>query len=235
MTFVLGLSVTSAGARAVLVEGAAGDGATIDQFTSATAEGLVGALLEDPTFGAALADTVSAIGVTCSHEAGAAAGVVVDELWAGGYPNVVAVPELDAAEALSIGLADLAGHTDVAVCLVEPDDALMVVVGADGAALDGMAPAAAEEVAARLIATLDPAAPAPEAIFVLGSAADVDDVVAVLEGAIDVPVISAQDGHLALARGAALVAARARHWSPRAPSTLRSHRLDRRSRPASER
>ncbi|MGV0836233.1 DUF7159 family protein [Mycolicibacterium thermoresistibile] len=220
MNFVLGLSVTSAGARAVLVEGTAGDGATIDQFTSVTADGLVRALCEDATFGAVLADNVATIGVTCSHDAGAAAGLVVDDLLARGYPNVVAVPELDAAEALATGLADLAGYRDIAVCLVEPDDALIAVVdGGGGVVLDGvdrMTAAAAEDVADRLIATLHPA-DAPEAVFVVGSAADVDDVATALQGVLDVPVISAQDGDLALARGAALAAARTADTPPARP------------------
>lgn len=216
MDFVLGLSVTSAGTRAVLVEGAAGDGATLDQFSSATTDDLVLALSENPTFGPALnaaasGDGISTIGVTCSHDATTAAGLVVDDLLARGCRNVVSVSELDAAEALATGLADLAGYTEIAVCIAEPDDAVIAVVGADDVVLDGIGRAAApapENIADHLLTTLGDTAATPQAVFVVGSAPDVGDVAAALEATLEVPVLSAQEGDLALARGAALASAR---------------------------
>jgi hypothetical protein len=59
-----------------------------------------------------------------------------------------------------------------------------------------------------MLAELDRADSHPEAIFVLGSADDLDSIAAAFHGAA-VPVITAEQADLALARGAALAAARA--------------------------
>ncbi|MDT5018709.1 MAG: hypothetical protein QOD39_4869, partial [Mycobacterium sp.] len=75
-----------------------------------------------------------------------------------------------------------------------------------GRPLDG---ADVVELPSTVIAMLDLDDWRPDAIFVVGSASDLDLIVSTIDGAAESPVISAADADLALARGAALAAARA--------------------------
>ena len=123
MDLVLGLSMTSTAVRWVLVEGTTGEGAPIHRGARAIAtiatfdaDGLLDALLDDD-----LAESrVHAIGVTWTSAAETAASAVVQALAARDLDNVVAVSEIEAAEALASGIADIAEYDDVAVCVVEP-------------------------------------------------------------------------------------------------------------------
>ena len=90
-----------------------------------------------------------------------------------------------------------------AVCIVEPDDALVALVDADGVTTERVDPTADD-----MLALLDRSDGQPEAIFVLGSADDIDSIATSLHGAA-VPVITAAEADLALARGAALASAQA--------------------------
>ncbi|MFG1933009.1 hypothetical protein ACGFK1_20545 [Mycobacterium sp. NPDC048908] len=142
-----------------------------------------------------------AVGVTWATPAEAAASSLLDALADRGLYNVITVSEEEAAEALAAGIADRGGFAEVAVCLIEPDGALLAVVGADGATTDRVRPTADD-----VFAALDHGVSRPESIFVLGSAADLDSVAASFGGA-GVPVITAAEADLALARGAALASA----------------------------
>ena len=142
MDLVLGLSMTSTAVRWVLVEGTTGEGAPIDRgaldiaaIATFDADGLLDALLDDEETVAE--SRVHAIGVTWTSEAETAASTVLQALAARDLDNVVAVSEIEAAEALASGIADIAEYDDVAVCVVEPDAAVVAMVNAEGS--DGRA------------------------------------------------------------------------------------------------
>ena len=196
MDLVLGLSMTSADVRWVLVEGPTAEGATICRDT-ADFDTL------DDVMAAVGDNRLHAVGVTWANEAEAAASTLLDALADRGLYNVITVSEEEAADALATGLADRAGFTDVAVCIAEPDDALLTVVDADGVTTDRIEPTADAAFAA-----LDRNAAQPESIFVLGSADDLDSIADSFDGA-GVPVITAAEADVALALGAALASARA--------------------------
>jgi hypothetical protein len=193
---VLGLSMTSADVRWVLVEGTTAEGATIcrDAVDSDTLDDVIAAIGDN---------RLHAIGVTWSPEAEAAASTLLDALADRGLHNVITVSEEEAADALATGIADRGGYRSVAVCIIEPDDAMIALVDGDGVTTERVEPTADD-----MFAVLDRDAAQPESIFVLGSADDLDSLAASFDGA-GVPVITAAEADLALARGAALASARA--------------------------
>ena len=193
---VLGLSMTSADVRWVLVEGTTAEGATIcrDTVDFDTLDDVIAAVGEN---------RLHAVGVTWANEAESAASTLLDALAARGLDNVITVSEQEAADSLAMGIADRGGYRDVAVCVVEPDHALVALVDADGVTTERVDPTADD-----MLALLDRNDGQPEAIFVLGSADDIDSIATSFHGAA-VPVITAAEADLALARGAALASARA--------------------------
>ena len=177
---------------------------------------------------------IHAIGVTWTNEAEDAATEVLEALEARGYEDVIAVSELEAGDVLAEGIAGIAEYDNVAVCIVEPDAAVVAVVDSDGVTVDRIGRpldgADAVELPSTVMAMLDLDDWQPEAIFVVGSADDLDLIVSTLDGATESPVISAADADLALARGAALASARAvNDWRRPAvtchPGSVRSHRF----------
>ena len=140
---------------------------------------------------------------------------MLDALAERGLDNVITVSEQEAADSLATGIADRGGYRDVAVCIVEPDDALVALVDADGVTTERVDPAADD-----MLALLDRSDVQPEAIFVLGSADDIDSIATSFHGAA-VPVITAAEADLALARGAALASARAVNTLEARPSRWR--------------
>ncbi|MCK0177308.1 hypothetical protein MWU83_24360 [Mycolicibacterium sp. F2034L] len=212
MDLVLGLSVTSRAIRFVLVEGADGDGATMDSgaldLTSSgesAMKSLVEAVLGQGPYAAVPGVRPIAVGVTWSPAAAAAATTLLDVMTDKGVDNVVALSSAEAAAALATGVSDLAGQDEIAVCLVEPDLALTAVVTADSVVVDPISGTDPGAVARGLQLTLDSTGARPEALYVLGSADHLPLVVSAL-GRPD--VISAAEADLALARGAALASAR---------------------------
>jgi hypothetical protein len=118
MDVVLGLAMTSTDVRWVLVEGTTGEGATIHR------DGIDFDTLDDII--AAVGDNrLHAAGVTWTNEAEAEASLVLDALAARDLDNVITISELEAADVLAAGIADRGSYDDVAVCLVEPDAAVI--------------------------------------------------------------------------------------------------------------
>ena len=221
MDLVLGLSMTSTAVRWVLVEGTTGEGATIHR------DGIDFDTLDEVI--AAVGDNrLHAVGVTWTNEAEAEASILLEALAARDLENVIAISELEAADALATGIAERAGYDDVAVCLVEPDAAVIAEVTLQGATVDRIARPLdgddAVELPSGVIAQLDLDEWQPEAIFVVGSADDLDLVMSSLAALTDSPVISASEADLALARGAALASARAVNAldTPRTPLMSRT-------------
>jgi hypothetical protein len=188
--------MTSTDVRWLLVEGTTAEGATIcrDAPDFDTLDDVLAAVGDN---------RLHAIGVTWATDAEDAASTLLDALADRGLDNVITVSEEEAADALAMGIADRGGYVDVAVCIVEPDDALVALVDADGVSTDRVDPTADD-----MLAQLDLSESQPEAIFVLGSADDIESIATAFHGAA-VPVITAAEADLALARGAALASARA--------------------------
>lgn len=200
MNFVLGFSMTSASVRWVLVEGTKGDGATVDRGSLPTgtdqefdADALLSSLLDK-----AGDEQVHAIGLTWTGAAEETASAVWQALTDRQIENVIAVSDLEAAEALTCGIAEISGYERVVVCLVEPSGVIVAALTADGVTADRVDTAALGDVDGY----------SPDAIFVVGSG-DIADVVDVLEQNTDARVISADEADLALAKGSALASASA--------------------------
>ena len=222
MDLVLGLSVTSTAVRWVLVEGTTGEGAPVDRGAlditddaPFDADGLLSVLLDANE--SVVESGVHAVGVTWTTDADAAAGALSWRRWtARGLENVVSVSEIEAAEALAGGIADIAGYDDVAVCIFEPDATLVAMVNADGVTVDRQdRPADGDddvELTGSVIA-LDLNDRQLDAIFVVGSA-DLDPVVSSMDTVAAAPVISSAEADMAMARG--------RRW----PSALAVNTLD---------
>ncbi|ANI38056.1 DUF7159 family protein [Mycolicibacterium vaccae] len=190
MDLVLGLSMTASSIRWVLVDDATGaESRTVDRGTvpvdpAFSAETLVGALLDRP---------VHALGLTWTSDAERIASAVWQALTDRAVENVIAVSDVEAAEALACGIADLAGLERVVVCVAEPGASVIAAVTPDGVTADRVDPSTLADVDG-----LD-----PDAVFVVGSG-DVAGVVAAVEERLEVPVVTAAEAELALARGAAL-------------------------------
>ncbi|KUI36014.1 hypothetical protein AU197_19545 [Mycobacterium sp. IS-1590] len=213
MDLVLGLSMTSSTVRWVLVEGTTGEGATVDRgsldFDSdVDPDDLLNVVLADVVDG-----PIHAIGVTWTSEAEAVASGVLDALTARGHGNAIAISELEAGDVLAAGIAEIADYEDVAVCIVEPDAAVVAMVNGEAVTVDRIARpldgADVVELPSSVIAMLELNHWRPEAIFVVGSARDLELITSTLGDVTDSPVFSAAEADLALARGAALASARA--------------------------
>ena len=196
MDLVLGLSMTSADVRWVLVEGTTAEGATICRHT-------VDLDTLDDVLASVGENRLHAIGVTWANEAEAAASTLLDALSERGLDDVITVSQQEAAESLATGIADRGGYREVAVCIVEPDGAVVARVDDDGVTIERVDPTADD-----MVALLDRSDIQPEAIFVLGSADAIDSIATSFNG-VTAPVVTAAEADLALARGAALASARA--------------------------
>ncbi len=214
MDLVLGLSATSTAVRWVLVEGLTGGGAPVDRgvlditdVETFDAEALLTVLLDANE--AVVESGVHAVGVTWTTDGDTAATAMLEALEARDLQNVVSISETEAAEALAVGIADIAGYDDTAVCIFEPDATLVAVVDADGVTVDRQdRPTDGTddiELTSSVIA-LDLNDRQLDAIFVVGST-DLDPVVASLDTVAAAPVISAAEGDMAMARGAAVASA----------------------------
>ena len=195
MDLVLGLSMTSSSVRWVLVE-AAGEDRTLDRgslpvdhLEGFDANALLSALL-DRTAG-----RLHAIGLNWTISAEATANAVWQALTDRGVENVIAVSDIEAAEALARGVAEFAGPERVVVCIAEPDTAVVASVTPDGVTADRVHPWALTDVDEL----------SPDTVLVAGSG-DVGTVVDELRQRTEAVVVAADEADLALARGAALAA-----------------------------
>lgn len=217
---VLGVSMTPAGVRLVLVEGEKADGVTVDHdsFDIAGGAGAASNAIEQ-VIAAILGTRESAlegghhlrsIGVGWTEHASAAR--LRQGLREHGVADVVLVSELHAASALAKAVGQTIGCDRIALLFVEAGTATLAVVRtADGAVvrvssrdLHGAdALAGVVEMVAGLQGRLDP----PGAVFVVGAGVDVDAMRAAVGARTGLPVHVPDDGELALARGAALASA----------------------------
>jgi hypothetical protein len=119
----------------------------------------------------------------------------------------VAIRLPEATEALARGIAEVLGHATTAVCVIEPESVIALIVNtSDGAVQTAVNHAVDSDDAliGWLSAVFTRADWAPEALVVVGSAGDFGDLLGRLEDALSVPVFAPEEAKLALARGAAL-------------------------------
>ncbi|OBJ98301.1 hypothetical protein A5746_13025 [Mycolicibacterium conceptionense] len=209
MDLVLGLAMTSRAVRWVLVEGTTGEGRPFDRgaisFDDAAVydpDGLLRGLVDDTELEAG--HRIHAIGVTWTNDAAPLAGRIMQSLDTRGYGNVFAVSEIEAAGMLASGIAEITEHDDIAVCIVEPDAAVVSIVTPDDVSADRIE--RSETFVADITGLLALTGRPISAMFVLGSDAH-PPLVTELAESIPASVITAAESDLAFARGAGLAAA----------------------------
>jgi hypothetical protein len=222
MEAVLGLSVTPTAIGLVLVEGQDADGATVDreafEIVSGrhstpvdTSEQAAAAVLRTEAIAATRGQRLHSIGVTWSDGADAEASLLLKSLNDCGFDNVVPVRLPAATEALAWGIAEVIGYDVTAVCVIEPETVIMLIVhSGEGAVQTAVNHAIdTEEALLRwLSAVFTRADWRPDALVVVGSGSELHAVMPRLEGILSVPVFAPAESELALARGAALASAR---------------------------
>lgn len=218
MDAVLGLSMTPTTVGLVLVEGQDADGATMDKDEFAvhdrglvsavnTSEKAAAAVMRTEAIAAARGHRLHSIGITWSEDADTEASLLMESLSESGFDNVVAVRLPEATEALARGIADVIGHETTAVCVIEPDAVVgLVVETAEGTVQSAVNHAVTtDEDLARWLSTIfAQAAWRPEALVLVGSGSDLDAITPHLEDVLSVPVFVPAEAQLALARGAAI-------------------------------
>jgi hypothetical protein len=201
---VLGLSVTPSAVGLVLVEGQDADGATMDREQAAAA------VLRTEAIAAARGHRLHTIGVTWSDDADTEASLLLRSLTDSGFDNVVPVRLPEATEALAWGIAEVIGHETTAVCVIEPETVIALIVHTrEGAVQTAINHAidSEERLIRWLSAVFTRADWRPEALVVVGSGGDLEALMPRLEDVLSVPVFAPAEAELALARGAALASA----------------------------
>ena len=220
MDAVLGLSVTPSAVGLVLVEGQDADGATVDRdafevgvrgrcSALQTSEQAAAAVLRSEAIAATHGHRLHSIGVTWSDDANAEASLLLKSLSDSGFDNVVAVRLPEATEALARGIAEVIGYGTTAVCVLEPETVIALIVHLrDGSVQTSVnRRIVTEEDLVRWLSTLFTRADwQPEALVMVGSGGD-DELMPILEQALSVPVFAPAEAQLALARGAAMASA----------------------------
>ncbi|MCH9702078.1 MAG: hypothetical protein K0U76_11990 [Actinomycetia bacterium] len=221
MDAVLGLSVTPSGVGLVVVQGQDADAATmegtgfeVDSCGSSsalqTSEQAAAAVLRAQAIAAGRGQRMRSIGVTWSDEADPEASLLLKSLSDSGFDNIVPVRLSEASDALARGIAELTDYRTTAVCVIEPEQLIAMVVRTDVGAVQtavNHTVVTEEDLVGWLSAVFARADWQPEALVLVGSAEDLDGLRPVLEEALSVPVFSPATAQLALARGAALACA----------------------------
>lgn len=220
METVLGLSLTSKSVGWVLVEGRDADGAILDHddfdvhLTAGiqavyTSEQASAAVLDAQRAAAGLDQRLRVVGVTWNDESVAEAALLVESLTDAGFDNVVPIRLHDACDMLARAIAPVVGYDQAAVCVVDGDSTIVVMVDAEG----GEPQTAIKQLSGGpanlmhwLTALFDRSSWQPGGIVVVGAHDELDALSARL-ASLPVPVITQAGAELALARGAALAAA----------------------------
>ena len=221
MDAVLGLSVTPSAVGLVLVEGQDADGATMDgdgfevraggaSSALRTSEQAAAAVLRTEALAADRGHRVHSIGVTWSDDSDTEASLLLKSLSDSGFDNIVPVRLSEATDALARGIAEVTGYRTTAVCVIEPEHLIALVVQTDEGAVQtavNHSVVTEEDLVGWLSAVFTKADWQPEALVLVGSAEDLDGLLPILEDALAVPVFTPAEAQLALARGAALACA----------------------------
>src|SRR6516165_2510493 len=210
----------------VVLEGENADGVTVeeDEFDVTAAEDAATATAPDQVIAAILGTRegaaeagleLSAIGVTWTDQAEAAA--LRDALTAHKIENVMLVSAFLAAAALAQSVGGAVGYERTAVLYVEPDTATLAVVEtSDGSIADvykqqiyAQSYAEAIRQLTGKVAGLERTELAPDGLFLVGSGVDIAAIKPALESVTALDVSAPEEPETALARGAALASANA--------------------------
>lgn len=213
MDAVLGLAMTPSSIGLVLVEGNDVDGFTMDHdaVEIMNSDDATRAVLRSEALAATRGLRLKSIGLTWSDDADAEASMLMQSLSDSGFDNVVPVRFPEANEAVARGIADALGCGTTAVCTIEPEFAITMIVHAASGAVHT---AVNHSIGSRagltswLSAVFTRADWQPEALVVIGSAGNFEAILPGLQDALSVPVFTPEEADLALARGAALVSVR---------------------------
>lgn len=226
MDTVLGLSLTPTAVGWVLAEGRDADGAILDHddfdvHPSAgvqavyTSEQATAAVLDAQAAAAGFDQRLHVVGVTWSDASAAEAALLVESLTAAGFNNVVPVRLHDACDMLARAIAPVVGYDLAAVCVLDGDSTIVVMVDAE----DGEPQTAIKQLSGGpghlahwLTALFERSTWQPGGVVIVGAQDDVDAMSARLNS-LPVPVITQAGVELALARGAALVAAQSTEFT----------------------
>ncbi|MCQ4364698.1 hypothetical protein KQR54_26855 [Mycobacterium gordonae] len=224
MDIVLGLSMTPAAVRMVLVEGQNADGVTIeerqvavdDAIGSAT-DHLVTTVRDVRAAAAAGGNRVSSIGVTWTDGLGAC--VVSEALAACDADNVTPISPFVAATTLAQAVAVAMGYERIAMLFADAESVSMAIVEAADAAIAEIRDEPLDSVdalsAVRILGGwVEALSSRPGGVFVIGSGMDICgfDIVTIkreLETVTSLAVNGPEEPDTALARGAALASANA--------------------------
>ena len=213
MDAVLGLAMTPSSIGLVLVEGNDVDGFTMDHdaVEIMNSDDATAAVLRSEALAATRGLRLKSIGLTWSDDADAEASMLMQSLSESGFDNVVPVRFPEANEAVARGIADALGCGTTAVCTIEPEFAITMIVHAASGAVHT---AVNHSIGSRAgltswrSAVFARADWQPEALVVIGSAGNFEAILPGLQDALSVPVFTPEEADLALARGAALVSVR---------------------------
>jgi hypothetical protein len=201
----------------VLVEGQDADGATMDgnafdvrAGAVQTSEQAADAVRRTEAMATSRGLRLTSIGVTWSEDADAEASMLMKSLSESGFDNVVPIRMPEATEALARGMASVVGYDTTAVCVIEPETVISLVVHASNGAVQtafNHAIFSDDDLISWLSTIFTKADWQPEALVIVGSAGGFESIVPLLEDALSVPVFTPEEAQLALARGAALASA----------------------------
>ncbi|MFV8167061.1 hypothetical protein ACNQVK_33950 [Mycobacterium sp. 134] len=221
MDVVIGIAMTSRDARLLLVEGTHGGGAVIDHKSldaddragvehSGFRERVVNAVIDTRDAAPANGYTVARVALTWTDAVASEARLVLDALEELGITNAALVSTADALEATADYTVQIADCDSIALCVVEPEETMLAVIGAEGEDgtrrlrsrhLDGT-DAATAVLALRALCDSFPEPIAEVAIA--GSAPGAESLVEEVNSVMARPVVLGDDAALVLARGALL-------------------------------
>jgi hypothetical protein len=220
---VLGVSMTPAGVRMVLVQGGNADGFTVDEGSldvvgtadsaaASAADRVLSAIVGTREGAAEAGHQLSSIGVTWTDEVEAA--VLRDALAAEKIKNVMLVSAFLAAAALAQSVGGALDYEHTAMLFIEPERATLAVVEtADGSiAHVHTQPVGSADIVVELtslIAGLEALQTRPDGLFVVGSGVDIAAIKPQLQEATCLAVSAPAEPDMALAQGAALASANA--------------------------
>lgn len=211
--------------RLLLVEGGDRSGAVLDRdefevtqaggvAAASMSEHVVGVVLGTQAVAAARGHSVGSVGITWTRDLDTEGWLVLEALTSLGINHAVAVPMLDAAEALACMLAEQVGGRRIASLIVESDSAVASTVSSGS---DGVSTvisqvyrgrfASGESLGNLVESMISNLLDEPEALFLADSSGDVDWIAGQLDGVSHLPVIGAE-AEFGLARGAAIAARR---------------------------
>ncbi|WP_157838274.1 DUF7159 family protein [Mycolicibacterium aromaticivorans] len=212
---VLGLSMTPTTVGLVLVEGDGAEGATKGHdafevrrggFSPVTTSEFVAEALSR-TQAIAGGQRLQSIGVTWSDDASVEASLLLDSLADCGFANVIPIRLPEATEAFARGIGQVIGSDVTAVCVVEPEAIVALIVDAHEGTVQTAVSYALEtdeDLIDWLSELLGASEWQPDGLVLLGSGDGLEPIARSLEQMLGIPVFAPAEAELALARGAAL-------------------------------